>query len=277
MDYALSSLAADWNWQALVYRYAVHDPAPAFLRDAKAGKDLAFPWAHWPGGVIVALGADTAGELKPTRVYDPSVDVEALLTDATTVDVTSATDLVRFVDQWGLLGLVSPPDEVPLWDSVLATAAHLKKVRGYVDRLDALKREQWTSPVLPSATALRRQIRGLPRSLGPRERARAQWQAFAMDLNQALRGCPLVPVLVADGSALGIRQTLRPQRLADLLLVALWQRATDADFVMRRCSTCGGTFFVSVSNHKRKFCTTRCKNLGGVRRWRKRQADEGGR
>lgn len=269
MGYVQNGLAADWTWQYRVFRYRVADPAPDLLCEARAGDAPAYPWAHLPGGVLVAEDVDQPGELEPTRTYDPAAEAEALLTAATSFDPADIQALVKFTHRWGLLGFAGPADADQLWDSVFATREHLAKVRQLAARLDALKRQRFDSADLPSLAAIRRRLPGVPKSLTPRERGRVQWQAFAADLNQALQGCALRPVLVPGAGLPGLRQTLRPQQLADVLLVTLWQHATDADLVLRRCGTCGGNFFVSISNTKRRYCSRRCKNLAGVRAWRK--------
>lgn len=271
MGYVQNGLAADWTWQYRVFRYRVADPAPDLLCGARVGDAPAYPWAHWPGGVLVAEGVDQPGESEPTRTYDPAAEAEALLTAATRFDPADLQALVKFVNRWGLLGFAGPVDADQLWDSVFATREHLTKVRQLTARLDALKRRRWDSVALPSLAQIRRRVRGVPRSLTAREHGRVQWQAFAADINQALQGSALRPVLVATPGLPGLRQTLRPQRLADVLLVALWQHATDADLVLRRCDTCGGNFFVSISNTKRRYCSRACKNLAGVRTWRKKK------
>jgi hypothetical protein len=76
-------------------------------------------------------------------------------------------------------------------------------------------------------------------------------------------------MLIATPGLPGLKPTWRPRTLGDVLLITLWQHATDGDEVPRRCPVCEGMYFVSVTNEKRVYCSTRCKNLGGVRRFRR--------
>ncbi len=268
MGYDMNSLAAAWSWKCPVYRYRIADPAPDWALNARTGDDWLYPWARQPGGVLIAEGIDAPRDVVPSRTYDPTEEIEELLAAATSLDATDDEDLLRFVNRWGLLTLAPGPQE-GLLDSVYQTRQHLATIRRLVDRLDALKRNRWRA--LPSLTEIRRHLPGVPRSPSPRERQRIQWQAFAQDLNAEIGRLPVLlrPVLVPDQGVPGVRQTWQPGRLIDVLLVSLWQNATAADLVPRRCGTCTGLFFVSVTNKKRLYCSPRCKNLAGVRRWRR--------
>lgn len=270
---AVEALTAELTpWTQPVYRYQVHDPAPDWLRAATAGHgEPAYPWASWPGGVLIAVGlSDPETDLRPARTYDPFAQVPELLPAATSVPEGDQQALVRFVDRWGLLGIVNPGDAVKMWDSVQATWWELARLRRLTAWLGALKAGRPEGR--PDLAEISRMLTGVPAAPSARELRRIHWQAFAASLSAALRSCVLVPELTPNGStAVPVRQSWRPRRLLDVLYLALWQHATEADQVLRRCDVCAGMFFVSATNTVKVYCSPRCKNLAGVRAHRKRE------
>src|SRR5436190_5258397 len=243
MDYISKALTGDWTWQHTVFEYELHDPAPQWLAE------FAPTWAQLPGGVFIAKGVTDAAKM-PGRTYDPVGVANELIAAGTSFDPQDREALLRFVNRWGLLGLVAPDDAVQQWDSVFFTQDHLTRLGYLVRRLEALKNQNWASKDLLSVAQLQAELPGMPSRVTPVVRQRAQWQAWAHQLNQALQGCPIQPLLVpiAGSDVPGLRPAWRPRRLADVLLVTLWQHATEGDRIPRRCGTCHGMFFVSVTN-----------------------------
>ena len=278
MDYTTQALSANWTWRYRVFQYHIHDPAPPRFQE--------YGWATGPGGILLA------DDQHVTREYDPMECADELLSAATSFDPQDGPALERFVNRWGLLGKINmrdphgvagrmhsrsefPTDGIAIdrvVDSVLDVRTYLRDAQELARSLEALKKRRWSQACDFSDDW--KEKMGWNR-LRPSERSLLCWHQFANQLNYSLntRDVSVYPVLVTTPqSDEPARQMFVPRCLGDVLLFSLWQNATRDDLVPRRCSNCGGLFFCSKTNAKRKYCSPSCKNNACVNRWRRKKA-----
>jgi hypothetical protein len=268
----LQGLAGGWRFRYSVYQVHRKDPPPNLLFSAKAGNEPAFPWASLPGGVFIVT---STRDPKLLRTYDPTQEADTILTEASTLDPEDDETLLRFLNKWGLLGLVAPDNAVQFWDSVFQTRHEVGRIKRLAGWLGAMKAGRWRSGSLPSMSEVRKLVPDIPRQLTLGGRSRAYWLAFANELNQALWGCPVRAILLSEGHS--VRRHFLPRCLRDVLYLTLWRYASDEDAVLRECLGCHGLFSVSRTNNRKCYCSWACKNRATVRRWRKNKLGQGKR
>ena len=231
-------------------------------------------WADDPGGVFVADDPDDEYGFD----YDPVKHVDELLTRACVVDADDDSQLLAFVNDWGLFDLVAreeqphllyldwkarpKPPNVHAWDSVSLMQGELRDIQRLTKWLAAMKKGHWRSRDLPS--------QGTYFPEGKPDRT-TWWLNFAFELNDKLR--PVVPMLGIPDQPPPTEQlfpffvTGSP---ADAIYLTLRDRASDVGTTARFCRSCRGVFFISVTNGKRVYCSQRCKNRFNVAKHRRK-------
>ncbi len=250
------------GWRLRVFRVSLEKtPVPAELRRYQQGGD----------GVFAAENYNRAADVIPVKEYDPIREAGEIFASATGLDVHSDTDLLAFVNHYGLLGLADPKAEVQLYDSVFRTRHELGRVQSLAHWLSALKEGRWRDRALPTRDDVRRKLKG---RVLKRPAASAwpslHWAAFAAELNGILEGRQLRAGLALVEEGDGLESRLQPRCLVDVLYLTLWQQATRGDEEPRRCQGCDGMFFVRPTNQKQLFCSPRCNTRVKVRRHRQR-------
>ncbi len=255
-------LALQWR----VFPTEIVNPAPTFLyRATKGDGSPEHPWARWPGGVLVAKGIEGGKPVVPVRVYDPTALAGRLLLETTRIDPDDNDAILAFVNEWGLLGVAEPDNEVQLYDSLLLTREQFRNIRRLTSWLQAMQNRKWKSPVLPSFDEIKGFLPGASTPRTPKRRRQLYGLAFQQEFNKRSWGSPVRPLLVSDGS--GFKRYLRPLRLLDVLYIELWRVAFARDTALRQCSECKGLFSVKKSNRLKAFCTAACKTRRNFRRW----------
>ncbi len=253
------ALAGEWRrWTWPVFQMTLERPAPRELLHVMPP----IPLATHPDGMFVVAGFNAPEPIQPARVYDPLEDAPRVFAAATAIDPADDAALLLFVNTWGLLGVSleprDPRDMGQYWESVFLVRKALAELRRLSAWLQAMKDGRWSDPALPTID--------VPLA----KRIEAYRQRFAVDLNQRLRRSPIRLELELDT----FNPLFRPKTLADVLFIHLWQHARDDDTVARRCEACGGLFFVSSTNRKRRHCSFTCKNrMTRRRRYRREQAE----
>ena len=240
----------------------------------------------------------------PSRVYDPMEEMGPFLTAATAVDTRDDEDILRFVNYWGLLIEQTngsfPCDALADVRSTLATVGQLARwlsamkcgkwrstdllpradvlLYGSIVLLEEIERETKTQLVDrlwerdPSGRELshdegsRRRAARLVSKIPPRYWQRLYWDTFCRRLNFSLaRFRPFLQIDRATGVPV---HYIEPEASKDVLFLALWEQALGENHVGRHCPGCGGVFFLSRTNYKRIYCSSRCKTRVNVRRHR---------
>ncbi len=261
----IHSVAGELLLQWRVFFIEIHDPAPTFLTAASTDGTPSYPWARWPGGVLVARGIEVKTKLTPVRTYDPTAWGERLLLEVSRLNPNDNQALLAFVNEWGLLGLAEPQHEVQLFDSLLLTRAALHRIKRLSRLLHAMQQGHWKSDHLPAIEALIPIVPDAPLPVTLKQKKQFFREAFLREFNTGAWGSPIRPLLISKRG--DFHPYLRPLRLLDVLYLELWKTASAKGALLRQCEECQGLFPVKTSNQRKTFCTQTCKNRRNFRRW----------
>ncbi len=229
-----------WVWETNVAR---SQPAgvygPAFPRPfgLPEGLTVGIYRLAWPEGGILVPADATGGDS-----YSPAEHASEILVHGQRAAAASDPKaLLRFVNQWGLLGVGASGAETFPADSVALTGEWLNRLTQWIETLHALE-----SGNPPHAT----------------------WEDFARTLNEHLQAIHPIAIPSARG---GLRPGHRAHRLLDILLFELWEQATEGKH-HRQCPECRALFIPSRSNQQ--YCARLCANRPTVRKWKKKDKEK---
>ena len=153
------------------------------------------------------------------------------------------------------------------WDSVSLMQKELRDVQFLGRWLAAMKAGRWRSKDIPSHDVLQDGDDWFPAF--PKRKTRAMyWEVFAFMLHQKMR--PVLPSVSEPGAGGLPMPIVFSATLLDAIYLRLRDQVSTKDQTARLCAGCRGIFFVSISNDKRIYCSTRCKNRVNVARYRRK-------
>jgi hypothetical protein len=220
----------------------------------------------WPqGGVFMWTGyAQTGHAPSAPSTYDPREERDAIFAAVRNLDPDQPSDLLAFVNQWGVLGLNNPvrhwnPQLFP-FDSVAAMADWVRcrqAVLAAYMRLRVRRPGQWREV----ANALGPAFRAGVYTLVQDQNQPLTWPLLAEALNWLIGPFPH-RVMVA---AKRLRPAYGLDSLAQLINLELWYHVTLGQ-EFRRCEGCQDAFVPSRPNQA--FHSAACGNKARQQRWR---------
>jgi hypothetical protein len=251
------------------------------IRAAQAPAALWSKQALW---VTDTDGLFSAPErIRSTRVYDPVVEGTALLLAAMSLNADVPEEVLRFVQEWGLLGAAHPlytEEGRVAVDGVTATRETLRDVGRLGRWLAAMHARRWRDPAViagcrldvAAQIALKHRVRTSPT---PRQ----VWWFFKEHLNAALarvvgmrlqvafEGDAPVPPQIKQMSTGPVFPVLCVLTVHDALYLELWRQLQNSPLRLRLCEGCPLIFPAARTKREQRYHSRACQTRAANAKW----------
>jgi hypothetical protein len=207
-------------------------------------------------------------EEKPTRHYDladPS-NAARLFAAVGQIDPRNTEDVVRLIDEWGLLGVgMTTRGFQPSLEMCMYESDSLQAIVGELELFQ--QRARWLAALQArDATALRAAgVQDTASHVTDRkERWRQRWLAFSHSLEQRLSA--VHPIIGWDGETQAARPAWILRCPRDVLWAMLWDCATNGNR-LRRCENKKCRKFFVATDPRAQCCSRTCSNRKAASDW----------